>query len=663
MSAIHFGNPAAVTTGLRFGGAADDAARFQTFTLHEPMALGGVAVELRRTSGSGQSDVLLAVRDVAAGVPGATQYALGRIAAARVTTAFGPAGCRLNDVPLAAGQYALVLTQERPQSARYEWATGPRRAAERSGRGPSAARAGGWVDESALGSAWLEVHALPGEGETIDVTHGAETGNGFGAAVDEVRRYQTFYATRDSRTVHGADVRVRRIGGTGQSDLVVDLYATAGGRPTGAPLATALVAAPSVGTGWTTVHAPLHCPGLEADVPYAVVLGQRTPQAARYEWARAEVDAGLRFGKWTGSAWVDESGLGDGWLKVWGDEARPVVRGEHAGTSGVGFGSAVDETRRYQVVHTFPVTGAVDFAVWGVDLKVRRAFGTGQSDLWVGLYHTGKIGGGAGPDFPNRAAAWTTVPASRVGDDWTIVHVPLWWAAERPGDAVAIVVGQVVPQAARYEWAMAGDYAGAFGKLGPTDSPVDESRFGSAWFRLWCDSCPAEVRDPAEPNALAGDVVAWRPFGGAAEAKRFQVVPIPSTVNPLGQLDPEVVGVEVRLRRGAGAGQSDVVVELYETDGGAPAGLPVATAMIPSAAIGAEPWGSTHRVLVPCRGLAGEVAVALGQRTPQAACWEWATTPNPCGRAFGAWNGTAWVDQRALGAGWVRVWARRHPFH
>ena len=71
------------------------------------------------------------------------------------------------------------------------------------------------------------------DARTIDVTHRSTIGYGFGSAAVEVQRYQTFLTTPSARTVHGVDVRVRRVGGTAQSDVVVHLHATAGGRPTG----------------------------------------------------------------------------------------------------------------------------------------------------------------------------------------------------------------------------------------------------------------------------------------------------------------------------------------------------------------------------------------------------------------------------------------------
>ena len=148
--------------------------------------------------------------------------------------------------------------------------------------------------------------------------HGGTGHFGLGAVTDEVLRYQTFVADANPQLV-GVDVKLARIGGEGQSPVTVDLYATAGGVPTGASLASATIPAASVDNFYGVVHAPLAFSGLEAGTTYAIVLGQQTPGDARYEWVGGtDVDPGLGFGKGDGAGgWTDESQLGDGWLKVY----------------------------------------------------------------------------------------------------------------------------------------------------------------------------------------------------------------------------------------------------------------------------------------------------------------------------------------------------------
>ncbi|MFD4571773.1 hypothetical protein ACFWNK_11110 [Streptomyces sp. NPDC058417] len=108
----------------------------------------------------------------------------------------------------------------------------------------------------------------------------------------------------------------RAIGGTTQTPVTVALYATAGTKPTGAPLATATIPAPAVGTTDTVVTAALRYDGLVDGAPYAVVLRQQTPSPsnAAYEWATSGSRGVQGFGKGAGSGWTAESNLGDGWL-------------------------------------------------------------------------------------------------------------------------------------------------------------------------------------------------------------------------------------------------------------------------------------------------------------------------------------------------------------
>ena len=65
------------------------------------------------------------------------------------------------------------------------------------------------------------------------------------------------------------------------------------------------------------VNAPLTYNGLVNGTEYAITLGQQTPQSAVYEWCTGEINSNLQYGKWNGSSWVDESSLGDGWMKVY----------------------------------------------------------------------------------------------------------------------------------------------------------------------------------------------------------------------------------------------------------------------------------------------------------------------------------------------------------
>ncbi len=151
----------------------------------------------------------------------------------------------------------------------------------------------------------------------IDLSHGGGGYNSFGAPADEVKRYQTFLAGTNPR-ITSVEVKIRKYNGATQSNVTVELYATSANKPTGSPLASATIAASLVGTAGTVVSAPLSYSGLINGSKYAIVLGQQTPQGARYEWNVGAVSSSLEFGKYTGGTnYADESGLGDGWLKVY----------------------------------------------------------------------------------------------------------------------------------------------------------------------------------------------------------------------------------------------------------------------------------------------------------------------------------------------------------
>ncbi|MFJ6725981.1 hypothetical protein ACIQPQ_13810 [Streptomyces sp. NPDC091281] len=150
------------------------------------------------------------------------------------------------------------------------------------------------------------------EVKVADSTAGHYT---FGQTANQVRRYQTFTAGENSR-LESVKVSLRKIGGTTQTPVTVALYATAGTKPTGAPLATATIPASAVGTTDTVVTAALRYDGLVDGAPYAVVLGQQTPSPsnAAYEWATSGSRGVQAFGKGAGSGWTAESNLGDAWL-------------------------------------------------------------------------------------------------------------------------------------------------------------------------------------------------------------------------------------------------------------------------------------------------------------------------------------------------------------
>ncbi|MGE5550639.1 MAG: hypothetical protein ACM3ZC_08920 [Bacteroidota bacterium] len=164
----------------------------------------------------------------------------------------------------------------------------------------------------------------------IDLSHDTGTGYGFGdgpAAHLEIKRWQTFIAT-SYPVVTSIEVKIRKIGSGTYSAVRAELYETdASGKPDGDPLAYSLIPSGWIPAGedFTVVETGLLYDGLEAGSQYAIVLTQEVLNNAHYEWfAHYKVDASLHFGKFINGAWEDESGIGDGWLKVHVASAVPV---------------------------------------------------------------------------------------------------------------------------------------------------------------------------------------------------------------------------------------------------------------------------------------------------------------------------------------------------
>ncbi len=73
----------------------------------------------------------------------------------------------------------------------------------------------------------------------------------------------------------------------------------------------------------------LECSGIKVGKEYAIALDQEPRQNnVCYEWNNGvNLSEELQFGKFTGT-WVDESFLGDEWLKVFPDQASVSCAGK-----------------------------------------------------------------------------------------------------------------------------------------------------------------------------------------------------------------------------------------------------------------------------------------------------------------------------------------------
>jgi len=633
-------------SGYGFGKSPMEVRRFQTF-IAPPACVAAVDIclKLRRMAGDPSDCPVIELYATRDGKP--TGAALAGGGPCRVGAAFEVKWTSLISSALVPGQeYAVVLGTtshaDPAKDSRFEWAVAPACPALHFGKWDGHP----WVDESGLGSGWMQIGVRDADCAT-DLTHSGTAGNAFGQGTDQIKRFQTFLA-RGANPIVGVDVRIRALQGPGQTDIVVELYDTAGHLPTGSPLAAAVINSSAVTSNWTVVNAPLRFPKPVFEHEYAVVLSQRTAGTALYEWSVGKAHPATTFGKWNGSSWLNESGLGNGWLRVWlmpSEETVQTCESLPATVHGNGFGARVDEIKRYQ---TFTLPG--DRSISGVDLKVRRFNGTAQSDLVAELYATT----GRKPTGPALASA--VCAASQIGQDWSLVHVPLTSARQSAG-TYALVLTQSHPADARYEWAVGAAAAtGEFGKWNGS-TWVDESGLGQAWMRVWTAAANGYLDSAIDVTHSATNGYG---FGNSAdEIKRFQTIYIRPVA---GNCWYDVHGVQLKVRRFNGNAQSDLIVELFGTTKGLPSGLPMATAVVPSGWIGTG-WTTVSVPLYYVTDFLGRFiqqattyAIVVSQRNPGPARYEWATgRTNVNYLQFGKWNGSAWVDESGLGYGWLKV--------
>lgn len=188
------------------------------------------------------------------------------------------------------------------------------------------------------------------ENGSIEINHVGTAGYGFGKSATEVKRFQTFIASPHCTETVDVRIKLRQIAGAPFASPYIELYATANGKPTGTALARGGLN--TVGTTFEVTWGQLHSSGLVPGNEYALVLSADIfPDPAndtRYEWAVAPVYSHLHFGKWNGTSWIDESGLGNGWLQIGVVNADSAIDVTHNGTSGNAFGQTGDQIKRFQ---------------------------------------------------------------------------------------------------------------------------------------------------------------------------------------------------------------------------------------------------------------------------------------------------------------------------
>jgi hypothetical protein len=169
------------------------------------------------------------------------------------------------------------------------------------------------------------------EDKIVDLSHNGNGWNSFGEEVDEIKRFQTFIAAETS--IGKIQVKIRYLNNVApKGDVIAEVFETNGNLPVGDALAQGKLPKDDVVTGDVN-EIILECSGLKVGKEYAIALDQEPRQNnVCYEWNNGvNVSDDLQFGKFTGT-WVDESFLGDGWLKVFPGQASVSRAGKLATT-------------------------------------------------------------------------------------------------------------------------------------------------------------------------------------------------------------------------------------------------------------------------------------------------------------------------------------------
>ncbi|WP_136416431.1 hypothetical protein [Herbaspirillum sp. ST 5-3] len=467
------------TDGNGFGNYTDEVKRYQTFfTTDHCERITGIDLKIRKFNGIGQGDLTVELYTVAVDEfnPPRSQPN-SPLASATIPSSSIGEDWTIVHAPLMANElmpymmYAIVLGQRTPGPPRYEWAVRKMNDGSFFGKWNGSS----WIAEPNLGDGWMK---LWGHRKTtvFPVAQHGNVAHGFGNSEDEIKRFQVIdLAQNIGKALMGVDLRLKKYNGCSQTDITVQLYDVDSKElPIGAALGETVVPAYSIPNDWAIVHAPLWCRDLPSKV--ALVLSQREPHASRYEWATGAGIEEHRFGKWNGTEWVVEAGRGAAFARLWIEEPLSIIDLAHASLIGYSFGDPRDAYMRYQ---TIVPDGALQ--IKGVQLKLRKFFQSGQTDLMVWIYPLGQDG--KPQSWPVASAV---VESSLIGTDWTIVNVPI--STGTLLGAFAVVVSQRNAIEPRYEWAVKEvNPAFNFGKRtgGDIRRWRDESGLGDGWVKIW----------------------------------------------------------------------------------------------------------------------------------------------------------------------------------
>ncbi|WP_338130582.1 fibronectin type III domain-containing protein [Cohnella ginsengisoli] len=489
----------------------------------------------------------------------------------------------------------------------------------------------------------------------IDLSHAGTDGYTFGQSSDQVRRYQTFVA--DSYPVlTGIEVMLRKFGNAG--NVTVSLYATSESKPTGNPLATATIAAGSANEDFKALPAALKYSGLQSGKKYAIVLGQSgSGNDGIYEWlAGADVSGDYDFGKFTGSAYVDESNIGDGWTKLYvAQSADPQPQPPAVPT---GLTATAASSTSISLGWT-AVTGATGYQV-EIDGAAAYISTTAAS------YTHGGLAAGSTHAYRVRAVnaagagAWSAVATAKTGQNQPQPPAVPTGLTSTAASSTSISLGwTAVTGATGYQIEIDGSstYVSSTGvsytHSGLTAGSTHKYRVRavnaagtSGWTALVTATTPGQ--SSASVIDISHNGTDGFTFGETSDqVKRYQTF--------AANANKKLTKVEVKVKKYNGP--ADLTVSLYATKDSKPTGSALATATVKASAIG-EDFAVVSAPLA-YSGLASGTtyAIVLGQsKNSDYANYEWSTSEVNASLKYGKYSGGKWIDESGIGDGWLKVY-------
>ncbi|MFD2334492.1 glycoside hydrolase family 9 protein [Cohnella sp. GCM10020058] len=490
----------------------------------------------------------------------------------------------------------------------------------------------------------------------IDLSHNGDSGYTFGQANDQVKRYQTFIADMYP-VLTSVEVKLRKFGNA--SDATVALYATAAdGKPTGNALATATIAAGTVTEDYKALSAPLKYSGLQKGKKYAIVLGQTTPSSQNniYEWlAGYNVSNDIEFGKFNGSAYIDESDIGDGWTKLYvaqsADPQQPPavptgLTATAASSTSISLGwTAVTGATGYQIEidgsSTYVTSTGTSYTHSGLTAgsthkyRVRAVNAAGTSGWSALATATTSQNQPQPPAVPTGLTA-TAASSTSISLGWTAVTGATGYQIEIDGSSTYVT-----------------STGTSYTHSGLTASSTHKYRVravNAAGTSGWSALVTATTQGQSSSSVIdiSHNGTDGFTFGETSDqVKRYQTF--------AANANKKLTKVEVKVKKYNGP--ADLVVTLYATKDNKPTGSALATATVKASAIGED--FAVVSVPLAYSGLASGTtyAIVLGQsKNSDYANYEWSTSEVSASLKYGKYSGGKWIDESGIGDGWLKVY-------